>query len=145
MPGIWLKNIGTSEDRLPPKWYDNGSAEGEFRWFVRFSEAYSGKDSIGSGDVLLYHAFIDGQEKGRVVGAARVSSTAPTYEPRSPGDQWPWVRHVTPLLVVPLGSHGPTLAEVGVDNPPMGGYKTISQNTLDTAVRLLAANALPRT
>lgn len=141
---IWLKNIGAANDRLPARWYDDGSAECEFRWFVRFSEAFSGKDSVEMGDVLLYHAFLETEPPtGRVVGVARVSSNEPEWKPRAPDDQWPWVRPVTPLLIVPLGGHGPTLDEIGVDSPPMGGYKEIGMSVLSVAVDLLAANALP--
>ena len=141
---VWLKNIGVSGDRITSKrWYDDGSAEGEFRWHVRFSEQYAGR-SIAVRDVLVYHAFVEGLEEGRVVGVARVSSDAPVFKPRGNGDQWPWWRGVTPLLIVPLAGHAPTLKDVGIDTPPMGGYKEISTTALSEAVRLLAANALPQ-
>jgi hypothetical protein len=142
---IWLKNIGASDERLPAKWYDEGSSEGEFRWFVRLSEAFSGADRISQGDLLLYHAFVDGQPTGRVVGVARVSSDQPDYDPRSGGDQWPWLRRVTPLLIVPLAGHGPTLADIGVTVPPMGGYKETTPSILRKTVELLASNAMPKT
>jgi len=140
---IWLKNIGASNDRLAAKWYDEGSADGEFKWFVRFSDAFPGTGSIASGDLLLYHAFVQGQEAGRLVGVARVGSDQPLSQPRGSGDQWPWVRHVTPLLIVPLAGHGPTLAELGIETPPMGGYKEIGLPLLKAAVERLAANSLP--
>lgn len=141
---LWLKNIGASADRIKSKrWYDEGSAEGEFRWHVRFSEQYAGK-SIAAGDMLLYHAFVEGLAEGRLVGVARVSSDAPVLKPRRNGDQWPWWRSVTPLLIVPLAGHGPTLNEIGIDTPPMGGYKEIQPSAFNEAVRLLSANALPK-
>ena len=141
---LWLKNIGASADRIASKkWYDRGSDEGEFRWHVRFSEAFPGK-TMSAGDLLLYHAFVDGLPEGRLVGVARVSSDEPIWKPRGNGDQWPWWRGVTPLLIVPLAGHGPTLKEIGIDTPPMGGYKEIQPRPFNEAVRLLAANALPK-
>jgi hypothetical protein len=140
---VWLKNIGASGDRIKSKrWYDEGSDEGEFRWHIRFSEQYAGK-SIVRGDVLLYHAFVEGLDEGRVVGVARVSSDAPIFKPRSNGDQWPWWRGVTPLLIVPLAGHAPSLKDIGIETAPMGGYKEISPTALSEAVGGLAANALP--
>ena len=140
---IWLKNIGASNDRLPAKWYDEGSDEGEFRFFVRFSEAFSGRDTIKQGDMLIYNAFVKDQATGRVCGVARVTSDGPSWEPRSTDDQWPWTRRVSPRLIVPLAGQGPTLADVGVDTPPMGGYKEVAETVLLEVVRRLAHNALP--
>lgn len=139
---LWLKNIGASDDRLSKRWYDDGSNEGEFRWHVRFSEQFAGK-SIAARDLLLYHAFIEGLPEGRVVGVARVGGDAPTWRPRHADDQWPWWRDVTPLLVVPLAGHAPTLKEIGIDTPPMGGYKEIQPAPFREAVRRLSENALP--
>ncbi len=104
---------------------------------------FAGK-SIAAGDLLLYHAFVEGFEEGRLVGVARVSSNEPIMKPRGTGDHWPWWRSVTPLLIVPLAGHGPTLKDIGIDTPPMGGYKELQPAAFETAVRLLAANALPR-
>jgi hypothetical protein len=139
---LWLKNIGASDDRISKRWYDKGSDEGEFRWHVRFSARFAGKNIVAR-DLLLYHAFIEELEDGRVVGVARVSSDAPIWKPRSQGDQWPWWRGVTPLLIVPLGGHGATLKEIGIESPPMGGYKEIQPAAFHAAVRRLAENALP--
>jgi hypothetical protein len=140
---LWIKNIGASDDRISKRWYDEGSDDGEFRWHVRFSEQFAGKN-IAARDLLLYHAFVDGLPEGRVVGIARVSSDAPIWKPRSTNDQWPWWRGVTPLLIVPLAGHGPKLKEIGIDTPPMGGYKEIQPAAFREAVRRLAENALPQ-
>jgi hypothetical protein len=35
------------------------------------------------------------------------------------------------------------LTEIGIDGPPIGGYKEIQPGAFREAVRLLAANALP--
>ena len=139
---LWIKNIGASDDRLPNKWYDCGSAEGEFRWHVRFSEQYNGK-AIEKGALLLYHAFVEGRQSGHLCGVARISSDEPEWAPRGPGDKWPWKRATTPLLVVPLAAQGPTLADVGIDHPPMGGYKEVQPAPFGAAVRRLARNATP--
>lgn len=139
---LWIKNIGASGQGLNNKWYDEGSDEGEFRWFVRFSEKFNGK-GIEKGAFLLYHAFTVNQAKGHVCGVARVSSDQPEWAPRDKGDQWPWKRATTPLLVVPLAAQGPTLDDIGIDHPPMGGYKDVQPGPFATAVRLLARNALP--
>jgi len=41
------------------------------------------------------------------------------------------VRRVTPLLVVPLARQGPTLKEIGVDQPPQGGYMEINERKFE--------------
>jgi hypothetical protein len=106
-------------------------------------EQYAGK-SIARGDVLRYHAVVEGLDESRVVGVARVSSDAPIFKPRGNGDQWPWWWGVTPLLIVPLAGHAASLNDIGIATAPMGGYKEISPTALSEAVCRLAANALPR-
>jgi hypothetical protein len=139
---LWIKNIGASKDGLKNKWYDEGSREGEFRWFVRFSTQFPGQN-IEKGAFLLYHAFIEKRPAGHLCGVARVSSDKPEWAPRTEDDQWPWKRTTTPLLVLPLAVQGPTLAEIGIDHPPMGGYKDIQPAPFAAAIRLMARNALP--
>lgn len=139
---LWLKSIGAADKPIANKWYDHGSEEGEFRWHVRMSEAYNGSGILKS-DLLLYLAFIEGVESRHVCGVARVSGNEGEWAPRHAGDQWPWLRHTTPLLVVPLAAQGPVLGEIGVGEPPFGGYKEIDAGAFGLAVRLLARNALP--
>jgi hypothetical protein len=94
-------------------------------------------------DLLLYLAFIESFDERHVCGVARISSDQAEWKPRHEGDQWPWLRRTTPLLVVPLAAQGPTLQAVGVPDPPFGGYKQIEPSAFARAVRLLARNALP--
>jgi hypothetical protein len=44
---------------------------------------------------------------------------------------------------LPPAGHGPTLNDIGIDTPPMGGYKEIQPAALEAAVQRLAANAVP--
>lgn len=74
---------------------------------------------------------------------ARVSSSASEYAPRSPDDQWPLLRRVTPLLIVPLAGQGVPLDTIGLDKPPQGGYQELTATQFAAAVRGLASNALP--
>lgn len=139
---LWLKNIGASGEGLKNKWYDEGSDEGEFRWFVRFSEQFNGK-GIEKGALLLYHAFIEDHPNGHLCGVARTSGGSPEWAPRTKVDPWPWKRTTTPLLVVPLALQGPTLADIGIERPAQGGYKDIQPGPFAAAVRLMARNAIP--
>lgn len=147
---LWIKNIGVSTDPIADKWYDEGSpGEHEFRWHVRLSKHCNGA-GIKKDDLLLYHAFVedaDGHLARHVCGVARVSSDFdPARMPRvpdDPDDQWPLVRKVTPLLVVPCATQGPTLKQIGVKHSPRGGYKRVDEQAFAKAIRLLARNALP--
>lgn len=138
---LWIKNIGASDDPLPPRWFEVRPDE-EFRTHVRFGMA-SKPTGISKDDLLLFSAAITGQAVRRLVAVARVSGDEAILEPREPGDQWPWRLPISPKLVVPLGGLGPSLADIGITKTIQGSHAEIQPDQFGRAVRLMARTALP--
>jgi hypothetical protein len=136
----WLKNIGASDDRLEPRWFEQ-FGDDEFRTHVRFSDAAK-PTGVAKGDRLLFSAAVRNQDERRLVAAVRVSSDAPEYAPRTPSDGWPWKLAITPLVVVPLAGLAPTPAAIGITSALQGSHKRIEPSQFETAIRLMGEAAL---
>jgi hypothetical protein len=140
---LWIKNIGATADRLRVRWFEQ-FGDDEFRRHVRFSDARR-PSGIARRDLLLHHAYVEGQEHGRLCGVVRASADAPIHDPRGPNDQWPWRLDVAPLLRLPVAGLGPTLTDVGLpaDFMNQNSHVTVDPAPFRAAVRLMADVAMP--
>jgi hypothetical protein len=137
----WIKNIGASNDPLPPRWFEVRPDE-EFRTHVRFGEN-SKPTGIDKNDYLLFSAAIADQTGRRLVAVARVNDTEALWDPREPKDPWPWRLAISPRSVIPLGGLGPTLADIGMTTIVQGSHQEIAPPQFAQAVRLMARTAIP--
>jgi hypothetical protein len=137
----WIKNIGSHDDPLPPRWFEVRPEE-EFRTHVRFGEN-SKPTGIAKNDLLLFSAAIANQAVRRLVAVVRVTDDQAVWQPRTASDKWPWGLAISPRLVVPLGGLGPTLADIGITSVIQGSHAEMAGGQFALAVRLMVRSALP--
>ena len=104
---VWIKTIGSADDRLKERWLEERGFLLESVWFPKHPR------SLRAGDLLVYYA------AGMGVFPAVVELTSSDVEEDPPhprhAKRWPWRMSVRPRLVIPTLSDAPTLADSGIN------------------------------
>jgi hypothetical protein len=101
---IWLKALGSSEERLPPNWVDGGSP------LLRSIRFPAGRvPTLEVDDLVIYYAA--GWQK--IFAAAQVKQR-PKHRPQG-HSRWPWEAKVDVFLLVPDLGFAPDVRRAGIN------------------------------
>lgn len=102
----WVKTVNAGDQRLATDW---GYLDQNRDWFMDRIH-FSKRPTLGTGDRMLYYA----TGHGCVFGAVAVPDGSVVHDESA--SRWAFSMRVRPLLLVPIASMNPRLADLGISN-----------------------------